>query len=208
MATQNSDASEASGPAQSTEGSDAQDKSADVVTNTDTHAQTQITSTTSEITTGLPNDAASFRSQSRDGTSTNADLGSSLKDASSAVEYNQSQAEHGAMISPNSKLVTPLLEEDATSSLGFTFSKLDRRTLELGIKLKDFRHVARSDGNSPAKMSPLPEDEVYDMNVTAATCTSPPVAAEKGGDTHGTSTEATPHGSDVASDSHSMSAGP
>jgi chromosome segregation ATPase len=179
--------------------SDEQHKRADVVPNVglraimDNHAP--------KLSTGLPTDASSLPGRPQDGSLSDANRDRSLEDVSSAAEHDSSQAEHGTVHSPKSKSFTPLLAGGTASSPGFTFSRLDRRNLELGGKRKDLHRGARRNDSSPASMPPAPEDAQHTVAPTMI-LTSPLASAEGIGHAHTRSAEATPHGSDVATGCH------
>jgi len=162
----------------------------------------QIDSMTSDLATDQPPSASDLGSQAQDATFIDTDQDTFLRNASSAPENVKSQAEHGGLISPTSKLFTPLGPGDTASPPGFMFSKLDRRNLELGGQRKNFQHVTRSDHGSPVKLSPA-SDNIQDTNSAAVTHTSPLAATGSIDDGHRRSTRATPHRSDAESDVYS-----
>ncbi|GAB7330730.1 hypothetical protein MBLNU13_g02279t2 [Cladosporium sp. NU13] len=156
MATQESEMSEPSDRTHPIETPNDQHESASIVPTGE--AVIQINSMISDLATDQLPDVSNPKSQTQEATFTNTDQDTPTNNALSAPETDKSQIEHGAVMSPNSKLFTPLGGEDVTSASSFTFSKLDRRNLELGGKRKDFQHVTQHDYNSPAKGSSATED--------------------------------------------------
>ena len=200
MATQKPEMSEPSDRTQPIETPDGQHESASVVPTAE--AEIQIQSMTSDLATDQLPDASDLGSQIQEATFTNTDQDTRMDNTSSAPETDKSQVEHGVVMSPTSKLFTPLGETNVVSPPGFTFSKLDRRNLELGGKRKDFQQVTRDDFSSPAKGSSAPED-AQDTNPAAVSKTSPSGATGNIDNSPKRLAQATPHGSDVVTDVYS-----
>ena len=186
--------SEPSDCAQPTEKPDDPHDNADIISVGD--AVIQIDSMTSDLATDQLANASDPGSQPQDATLVDMDQETSLETASSVPENDKSQTEHGAIVSPNTKAFAPLDGGHTSSPTGFTFSKLERRNLELGGKRKDMQHVAPTDYSSLAKLSPA-SDDMQDTDLAAMTRTSPLGATGDTDNVPGRSTRATPHGSDV-----------
>jgi hypothetical protein len=203
MATQELDMSEPSDRTQPHEESDEQYKSADSSPQVDAGAHANGHAL--RLTPGLPTDASNLPGQLQDGSRSDADRDPSIEDASSAIKHDNSQADRGAQTAPSSKLTTPLVGGDTASPPGFTFSKLDRRTLDFGGKRKALHQNARRDDSSPPRTRPAKEDaqDVQDTNALTTTPTSPLVSTTSINHAHRRPSEAMPHGSDIAAGSYS-----
>ena len=186
--------------AQQTEKSDDQRKNLEIVPTGD--AVIQIDSMTSDLATDQLPSVSDSNSQPQNVTLMSVDQDSSLENTSAIPENDKSLIEHGAVVSPNSKLFTPLGGGDIASPTGFTFSKLDRRNHELGGKRKDIHHVAPSDCSSPTKLLPT-SDNVQDTNPAAVTQRTLLGTTAHIDNEPRRSTRATPHGSDTVTDIYS-----
>lgn len=191
---------EPSDQTQPTEKPDDQHKNAEITATGD--AVIKIDSMTSDLATDQLPDVSDSDSQPQNATLMAVVQDETLENASSVPENEKPHAEHGAVISPNLKLFTPLGGGDTASPTGFSFSKLDRRNLELGGKRRDFQNIAPSDHDSPSKTLPR-SDDVQDTNPAAATHMSPLVATAYIDNVPRSSTRATPHGSDIDTEIYS-----
>jgi hypothetical protein len=192
MATKEPEMSEPSDRSQPAEQPDDQHTGAHIVPLAD--AGIQIDSMTSDLASDQPHapNASDPARQPQNATLLDTDQDESLKNASSAPEDDRSQIKHDAMLSPNSKLYTPMGGGGGASPPAFSFSKLDRRNLELGGKRKDFQHVAPSNHSSPVKLSSA-SDDAQDKNRAAMTHASPLVATASVDDETRRSTRVMPH---------------
>lgn len=200
MATHEPETSELSDGCQPTEQSDDKHTDANIVPVTE--AMVQIDSMASDLATDQPPNASDLGSQHQRITLIDTDQDASLRNALSPPENDKSQVEHGAVVSPDSNMFNLAGGENTVSASGFTFSKLDRRNLELGGKRKDFRHAAPSDFSSPAKLPPA-SDRARDANPSAVNDTSPLVTTANNNNEPRRLAQATAHGlgrSDGATD--------
>lgn len=202
MATTEPEDSEPSTDHQSAEGPDELREDAAMTDHDETLSQ--VDGEAANIKPDLPTEVTSSHSQSQDETLSSPGHHGTPQELRSALQTSQVEDGHGAALSSEPKLSTPILENDPASPQGFAFARLDRRNIELGGKRRNIQQAAQRDGVSSADTSSSPAKDARNMVAPIPGYVSSQTAAV-GSDTHQHQTKGTSNGSDALSDGHTTS---